>query len=58
MPVLELGGRATVRLVPLAPSHWTHIQPGQQITLHEDRTVAGIAVILEVHPPAAAMSAQ
>jgi hypothetical protein len=52
MPVLEPGGRATVRLVPLTPSHWTHVQPGQQITMHEDLAVAGTAVILEVCLPA------
>ncbi|GGU65591.1 hypothetical protein GCM10010274_62870 [Streptomyces lavendofoliae] len=51
MPTLEPGGRATVRLVPLAPSHWTHVQPGQRITMHEDSTVAGTAVVLEVHRP-------
>ncbi|MFE9783260.1 hypothetical protein ACFYPA_34575 [Streptomyces sp. NPDC005775] len=55
MPILEPGGRATVRLVPLTPAHWMHVQPGQQITMHEDRTVAGTAVILEVHLPATAM---
>ncbi|MFF5638203.1 hypothetical protein [Streptomyces sp. NPDC012825] len=55
MPTLEPGGRATVRLVPLTPSRWTHLQPGQQITMHEDQTVAGTAVILEVHRPATAM---
>ena len=55
MPVaVEPGGRATVRLVPLTPSHWTHVRSGQQITMHEDRTVAGTAVILEVHGPATA----
>ncbi|WP_228978493.1 hypothetical protein [Streptomyces sp. DH12] len=57
MPYLEPGGRATVRLVPLTPSHWTHLQPDQRINMHEDRTVAGTAVILEVHRPAAAMPA-
>jgi hypothetical protein len=55
MPTLEPGGRATVRLVPLTPSHWTQVQPGQQITMHEDRTTAGAAVILEVHSPATVM---
>ncbi|MEU4205957.1 hypothetical protein [Streptomyces sp. NPDC045470] len=55
MPSLEPGGRAMVRLVPLTPSHWTHVQPGQQITMHEDRTVAGTARILEVHSPATVM---
>ncbi|MFE2227641.1 hypothetical protein [Streptomyces kronopolitis] len=53
MPILEPGGQATVRLVPLTPSHWTHVQPGQQITMHEDRTVAGTAVVSEVHRPSA-----
>ncbi|MFB7277332.1 hypothetical protein ACFCZV_09500 [Streptomyces hydrogenans] len=53
LPSLEPGGRATVRLVPLTPSHWTHIEPGRRITMHEDRSVAGEAVVLEVRPPAA-----
>jgi len=57
MPILEPGGRATVRLVPLTPFHWAHLQPGRQIAMHEDRTVAGTAVILEVHSPATAMPA-
>ncbi|KMO95654.1 hypothetical protein [Streptomyces roseus] len=57
MPYLEPGGRATVRLVPLTPSHWTHLQPGRRINMHEDRTVAGTAMILEVHRPATAMPA-
>jgi hypothetical protein len=56
--MLEPGGRAKVRLVPLTPAHWTHVQPGQQITMHEDRTVAGTAVILEVYRPATATPAQ
>ncbi|MEU2783978.1 hypothetical protein [Streptomyces sp. NPDC007110] len=51
MPLLQPGGRATVRLVPLSPAHWTHVQPGQLITMHEDRTVAGTAVVLEARPP-------
>ncbi|MEV0280856.1 hypothetical protein AB0I22_31315 [Streptomyces sp. NPDC050610] len=54
MPVLEPGGRATVRLVPLTPSHWAHLRPGRRIAMHEDRTVAGTAVVLEVHSPATA----
>ncbi len=51
-PMLEPGGQATVRLIPLTPSHWTHVQPGQRITMHEDRAAAGTAVILEVCRPA------
>lgn len=53
MPILEPGGQASVRLVPLTPSHWTHVRPGQRITMHEDRTVAGTAVVLEVDRPSA-----
>ncbi|WEV26565.1 hypothetical protein OYE22_16190 [Streptomyces sp. 71268] len=58
MPVLEPGGRATVRLVPLTPSHWTHVRPGQQITMHEDRSVAGTAVVVEARPPVPTMPAR
>ncbi|MFD5513996.1 hypothetical protein ACFWIB_40765 [Streptomyces sp. NPDC127051] len=57
IPYMEPGGRAMVRLVPLTPSQWTHVQPGQRINMHEDQTVAGTAVILEVHRPATAMPA-
>ncbi|MEW1721636.1 hypothetical protein [Streptomyces sp. NPDC093109] len=48
---LEPGGRAPVRLAPLDPSHWQHLQPGQVITMYEDRSVAGTAVVLEVQRP-------
>ncbi|MFE7892804.1 hypothetical protein [Streptomyces sp. NPDC057412] len=51
IPFLQPGGRATVRLVPLTPAHWTHVVTGQHITMHEDRTVAGTAVVREVHLP-------
>ncbi|MEU1663051.1 hypothetical protein ABZ547_05470 [Streptomyces sparsogenes] len=47
-PFLEPGGRASVRLAPLDPSQWQRLQPGQVITMHEDRSVAGTAVVLEV----------
>ncbi|MFI1364892.1 hypothetical protein [Streptomyces griseochromogenes] len=53
MPFLEPGGRATVRLAPLDTSQWQHLRAGQVITMHEDRTVAGTAVVLEVRTPAA-----
>ncbi|WP_344494351.1 hypothetical protein [Streptomyces enissocaesilis] len=51
-PFLEPGGRASVRLAPLDASQWRHLQPGQVITLHEDRSVAGTAVISELRPSA------
>lgn len=54
VPSLEPGGRATVRLVPLTPSQWNHVRPGQVITMHEGQSVAGTAVVLEAHPPRAA----
>lgn len=50
---LEPGGRALVRLLPLSPSLWRHVTPGQRITMHENRTAAGTATVLEVRPPAA-----
>ncbi|MEU7132145.1 hypothetical protein [Streptomyces sp. NPDC046261] len=55
-PFLEPGGSATVRLLPLTPAHWQHLAPGRQITMHEDRTVAGTATIVEIHPPVAFVS--
>lgn len=55
MPCLEAGGRATVRLVPLTPARWAHVEPGRRITMHEDRSVAGTAVVLEVHRPVPAV---
>ncbi|MFG3198787.1 hypothetical protein ACGFYT_21940 [Streptomyces sp. NPDC048208] len=51
-PCLEPGGRASVRLAPLTPQRWRQLEPGQVITMHEDRSVAGTAVVLEaVHHP-------
>ncbi|MCX4984728.1 hypothetical protein [Streptomyces sp. NBC_00572] len=50
-PFMELGGQATVRLAPLSPSKWQQLQPGQVITMHEDRTVAGTAIVLDVQGP-------
>ncbi|MFE5098033.1 hypothetical protein ACFRCI_49430 [Streptomyces sp. NPDC056638] len=53
MPFLEPGGQSSVRLAPLDPSQWQHLEPGQVITMHEDRSAAGTAVILEIQrePP-------
>jgi len=51
VPLLEPGGRGIVRLVPLTPADWTRVETGQHITMHEDRTVAGTAVVLEVNLP-------
>ncbi|MET8471992.1 hypothetical protein ABZY90_22035 [Streptomyces sp. NPDC006422] len=53
MPALGPGERSSVRLAPLDPSRWRHLQPGQTITMHEDRTIGGTAVVLEVQGPAA-----
>ncbi|MFK0295406.1 hypothetical protein ACIQU6_33730 [Streptomyces sp. NPDC090442] len=51
-PFLGPGERSSVRLAPLDPLQWQYLQPGQVIAMHEDRTVAGTAVVLEVLPPA------
>ncbi|MFE7674205.1 hypothetical protein ACFU5N_18530 [Streptomyces albidoflavus] len=52
LPHLEPGGTATVRLLPLTPAHWAHLRPGTRITMYEDSTPAGTAVVLEVRLPA------
>lgn len=54
---LEPGGRAPVRLAPLDPQQWQHLESGQVITMHEDRSVAGTAVVLEVQRSAATPTA-
>ncbi|MEU7427947.1 hypothetical protein [Streptomyces sp. NPDC040750] len=56
-PFLGHSERASVRLAPLDPTQWQHLQPRQVITMHEDRSVAGTAVIHEIHGPAATHSA-
>lgn len=52
-PLLGPGERSSVRLAPLDPSQWRHLQPGRTITMHEDRTIGGTAVVLEVRGPVA-----
>jgi hypothetical protein len=47
-PLLEPGGRSSVRLAPLDPSQWQHLRAGQVITMHEDRSLAGTAIVLEL----------
>ncbi|MFJ3659318.1 hypothetical protein ACIPPM_02485 [Streptomyces sp. NPDC090119] len=51
IPFLAPGGRSSVRLAPLDPPQWQHLRPGQVITMHEDRSIAGTAVILDIHYP-------
>ncbi|MEU9128772.1 hypothetical protein AB0D08_11770 [Kitasatospora sp. NPDC048540] len=50
-PQLGPGGTADVRLAPLRPGRWRHLEPGDVITMHEVRSAAGIAEIIEVLPP-------
>lgn len=38
-----------------SPPLWKHAETGQRINMHEDRAIAGTAVVLEVHLPAAAI---
>jgi hypothetical protein len=51
MPLLEPGGRAPIRLAPLDASRWRRLRTGQVITMYEDRSVAGTAVILKLRRP-------
>ncbi|NEB41037.1 hypothetical protein [Streptomyces sp. SID14515] len=50
---LEPGARAPVRLLPLNPARWTHLVPGDRITLYETAVPGGTATILEVRRPEA-----
>ncbi|WP_455358672.1 hypothetical protein [Streptomyces sp. SYSU K21746] len=51
-PELPPGGRAAVRLLPLDPTHWRGLAPGDVVTLYECARPGGTATILEVPPPA------
>ncbi|NYH51074.1 hypothetical protein HNR06_000663 [Nocardiopsis arvandica] len=48
MPFLEPGAQASVRLAPLDPSRWQRLESGHVITMHEGRSPAGTAVVLDV----------
>ncbi|MET9247648.1 hypothetical protein [Nonomuraea sp. NPDC003709] len=48
---LKPGGCGLVRLLPLTPGHWWHLEPGDLITMHERRRPSGTARIIEVMPP-------
>ncbi|MFH8381550.1 hypothetical protein ACH4E7_11475 [Kitasatospora sp. NPDC018058] len=50
-PELGPGETAVVRLAPLRPEQWRHLEPGDVITMHEARPAVGIAEIIEVLPP-------
>jgi hypothetical protein len=51
-PELPPGGRASVRLLPLEPTRWRRLAPGDVITLHESARPGGTATILQVCGPA------
>ncbi|QOC95079.1 hypothetical protein D0Q02_29290 [Micromonospora craniellae] len=46
-PALSPGASGSVRLGPLSPALWRHLQPGMTITMHEGRPVVGTATIIE-----------
>ncbi|AGZ42066.1 hypothetical protein [Actinoplanes friuliensis] len=50
-PDLPPDGRGSVRLAPLTAARWHHLQPGDRITMHEDRPIAGTAFITELAFP-------
>ncbi|WP_432250720.1 hypothetical protein ACRAR1_29225 [Streptomyces sanyensis] len=51
VPGLAPGEGATVRSAPLSRERWRHVRPGDVVTMHEGRPVAGTAVIIEYTPP-------
>jgi hypothetical protein len=50
-PEIPPGGRGVIRLAPLSPADWSHLERGALITMHEGRPVAGTATIVQVTPP-------
>ncbi|MGA5062741.1 hypothetical protein ACPB9E_03035 [Streptomyces exfoliatus] len=52
-PGLPPGARTPVRLLPLNPVRWSHLVPGDRITLYECAVAGGTASILEVRLPGA-----
>ncbi|WP_207946917.1 hypothetical protein [Actinomadura sp. 7K507] len=51
-PEIPPGGRGPIRLLPLTPSHWRHLEPGDTVTMHERNPVAATATITQIeHPP-------
>ncbi|MEU8184990.1 hypothetical protein AB0B85_14385 [Micromonospora sp. NPDC049044] len=47
-PALPPGATGSVRLGPLSPALWRHLQPGMTITMYEGRPAVGTATIIEV----------
>jgi hypothetical protein len=50
-PELQPGSTGPVRLLPESPAEWRHLKPGDVITMHERRAVAGTATITKITPP-------
>lgn len=50
-PEIPPGGHGPVRLLPLTPLGWRHLEPGDVITMHEQRSVAATATITQVQRP-------
>ncbi|GLZ13804.1 hypothetical protein Acsp04_40390 [Actinomadura sp. NBRC 104425] len=48
---LPPGARGSVRLAPLSPTRWRRLAPGDVITMHERKPVAGTATIIQVDFP-------
>jgi hypothetical protein len=46
-PALSPGATGSVRLGPLPPALWRHLQPGMTITMHEGRPAVATATIIE-----------
>ncbi|MGY4900433.1 hypothetical protein ACWEEK_33280 [Micromonospora aurantiaca (nom. illeg.)] len=46
-PAMPPAATGSVRLGPLSPALWKHLQPGMTITMHEGRPTVGTATIIE-----------
>ena len=47
-PQIPPGGQGRIRLAPLTPENWRHLEPGAPITMYEGRSTGGTATITQV----------
>ncbi|NDU74599.1 hypothetical protein GWI34_18460 [Actinomadura sp. DSM 109109] len=47
-PEIPPGGSGAIRLLPLTPLNWRHLEPGDTITMHEGNPVRGTATITQI----------
>jgi hypothetical protein len=47
-PEIPPGGQGPIRLLPLTPQRWRHLNVGDVITMHEREPISGTATITEI----------